>query len=64
LEKRQKIRYWEEERDDLNEKLDDCQDKVFLPKADRESMTTDELILESKVNEVYHCTVPVKSLPV
>ncbi|XP_015765376.1 PREDICTED: dystrophin-like [Acropora digitifera] len=48
LEKRQKIRYWEEERDDLNEKLDDCQDKVFLPKADRDSMITDELILESK----------------
>ncbi|XP_067048762.1 dystrophin-like isoform X1 [Acropora muricata] len=48
LEKRQRIRYWEEERDDLNEKLDDCQDKVFLPKADRDSMITDELILESK----------------
>lgn len=27
-------------------------------------MITDELILESKVNEVYYCTVPVKSLPI
>ena len=27
-------------------------------------MITDELILASKVNEVYYCTVPVKSLPV
>ena len=52
MEKRNKIRGWETKRDDLNEKLDNCQDKLRLVKRDEnppESKSADDLLAAAKV---------------
>lgn len=56
LEKRNKIRDWEAKRDDLNEKLDSCQDKLRLVKRDdkpRDLKVDEDLLAAAKVNVKY-----------
>ena len=56
MEKRNKIRDWEDKRDDLNEKLDNCQDKLRLVKQDEkppESKTADDLLTAAKVRDEF-----------
>lgn len=51
MEKRSKIRNWETERDDLNEKLDSCQDKLRIVRDNEsgEAKVDDDLMAAAKV---------------
>ena len=56
MEKRNKIRDWENKRDDLNEKLDSCQDKLRLVKQDekpRDAKADEDLLAAAKVRNEY-----------
>ena len=56
VEKRNKIHDWETKRDDLNEKLDNCQDKLRLVKRDEnppESKAADDLLAAAKVRNEF-----------
>lgn len=52
MEKRNKIRDWERKRDELNEKLSRCEDKLRLQIQDqlREELAPSEEILAAKVD--------------
>ena len=56
MEKRSKIRNWETERDDLNEKLDSCQDKLRIVRDNEsgETKADDDLMAAAKVRYLFN----------
>lgn len=67
MEKRSKIRNWETERDDLNEKLDSCQDKLRIVRDNEsgETKADDDLMAAAKVRylfNTFYCISEIQAL--